>query len=98
MSPVRVPILLAAALGCGLLALSAPSDFARADPPPQAIRSDARQLALDVHREARVLAHQVRRDAHQLHHQLLVTRDRMSGQLHQLGHRIERWWGRVRAG
>jgi hypothetical protein len=90
MSQPRVRLLLAAALGCGLLGLAAPSDFARADPSPQAIRSDAHRLAVDIHR-------QVRSDAHQLHRQLLVERDHISLQLHHFGHRIQRWWSRVRA-
>jgi hypothetical protein len=89
MSQLRVRILLAAALGCGLLALSPASDLARADPSPQAIRSDAHRIAVDIHR-------QVQSDAHQLHRQLLVTRDRVSLQLQHLGHRIQRWWSRAR--
>ena len=97
MSPLRLRILLAAALGCGLLALSAPSGFARADQPIEAIKSDAHHLAVDVHREARVVGHQAQRDAHELHRQLQTTRDRVSLQMHHLGQRIQHWWSRVRA-
>lgn len=89
MSQLRVRILLAAALGCGLLALGASADSARADPSPQAIRSDAHRVAVDIQRR-------VQSDAHQLHRQLAVTRDRVSLQLHHLGHRIQRWWSRAR--
>jgi len=96
MSQPRVPIMLAAALVCGLFALSVSSGLARADEPTQAIKSDAHHLAVDVHREAHVVGRQVQSDAHQLHRQLLTTRDRVSLQLHHFGQRIQRWWSRVR--
>jgi hypothetical protein len=97
MSQLRLRILLAAALGCGLLALTAPSGLARADQPAEAIKSDAHHLAVDVHREARVMGQQAKSDAHELHRQLQATRDRVSLQMHHFGQRIQRWWSRVRS-
>ena len=95
MRQLRLRILLAAALGCSLLALSAPGS-ARADQPAEAIRSDAHHLAADVHREARVVGHQAQKDAHELHRQLQAAREHVSLQMHHLGQRIQRWWSRVR--
>ena len=97
MSQLRLRILLAAALGCVLWALSAPSGSARADQPAEAIKSDAHHLAVDVHREAREVGHQAQKDAHEVHRQLQATRDRVSLQMHHLGQRIQRWWSRVRS-
>lgn len=94
----RRQITLAAALVCSLVALGAAAGAARADQPVAAIKSDTHRLAHDVGREARVVGRQVRSDAHQLNRRLLVARERASVQLHQLRHRIQRWWSRVQSG
>ena len=89
----------ATTLICGLLALlSAPARVHAADEPAAAINSDAHHLAVDVQREAHVVGHRVEGEAHDFNHQLLAARTQMSNQLHQLSHRLNRWWHRVRAG
>ena|SRR5579862_9816710 len=97
MSQTRVPIMLAAVLACSLVALSAPSAAVRANPPAEAIKADTHRLAHDVNREALLVGHRVKGDAHQLRGELVTARERVSLQLHQIGHRIQRWWSRVRA-
>ena len=85
----------AAALICGVLALQCVTPAAwAADPPADAIKSDAHQLAVDVQREAHVVGHRVERQTHDFNRKLLAARAELSVQLHQLGNRVHRWWHR----
>ena len=98
MSDARPRFPLAAALACGLLAYGCVPLARAADTPAAAIQNDAHHFAVDVQREAHVVGQRVAGRAHHFQRQLLTARGQMSLQLHQFGHRMQRWWHRVGPG